>query len=283
MQLLSPEVRSKWQTPAASGWMAKSVNIRRILRQADGLTFEPLQKTESAGTPEQCFLVAYRAVCHEVYQKLGAMQADKALRQIVDKGMPVEFQRQVQDRFDVVEAGTRAGLADFQQLKAVMDEQLVVGDFTKLSHLVIGFRGDLCVASTGTVSPNRDLDGQELQVLHDLSVRQESLPFGVVATSEGGAVVFTWRNGETAPQRFVESLLRKGNQVLPSLLVQFMFAYVENTYFSARWWECLSEAEREHLITLARISNAYYTDIEYSPSKFVPWEITDIRLLIEKV
>lgn len=257
------------------GWR-KASTFTGFCAKHDSQTFEPLENRVFAGTPEQCFLVAYRAVCHEVYQKLGATQADKALRQIVDKGMPIELQRQIQDSFDLVQAGTRAGLADFQRLKAEMDEQLAAGDYCKWSRAVIRFRGNLCVASTGTVSPNRDLDGRELQVLHDFESRLESLPFGVIATPEGGAVIFTWRNGETAPERFVQSMLQKGKQLLPSLIVQFIFAYVENTYFSGRWWESLSDREREHLTTLAEVSNAYYTDIRYSSAKFVPWEIIDI-------
>ncbi len=106
----------------------------------------------------------------------------------------------------------------------------------------------------------------------------ESLPFGVVTAPEGGAVVFVWRNCETAPRRFIESLLKLERRKLPSLLVQFMFAYVENTYFSAQWWESLSELGQEHINLLAGMSNAYYTEFSYLPLKLVPWKVTDISI-----
>ena len=68
-------------------------------------------------------------------------------------------------------------------------------------------------------------------------------------------------------------MLERGIEALPGLLTQFMFAYVENTFFSNEWWQSLTHTDRQHLTELARISNAYYTDFEYSNRSFVPWGI----------
>ena len=61
--------------------------------------------------------------------------------------------------------------------------------------------------------------------------------------------------------------------MLPSILVQFMFAHVENTYFSHRWWMSLAEAERNHLRDLALIHNPYYEHFEYVDAQLVPWSV----------
>src|SRR5260370_26587189 len=87
-----------------------------------------------------------------------------------------------------------------------------------------------------------------------------------------------WRSCERAPRQFVESLLKNETRKLASLLVQFMFAYVENTYFSAQWWESLSDFARRHLNALAAISNPYYTTFPYLPLKLVPCEITSVSI-----
>jgi hypothetical protein len=74
--------------------------------------------------------------------------------------------------------------------------------------------------------------------------------------------------------------LAKNGRVLANLLVQFIFAYIENTYFSGAWWESLSEINREHIAKLATMSNPYYTNFKYSPSlTFVPWEITNVIIV----
>ena len=122
------------------GWREAST-FTGFCSQHDGLTFGPLETTVFTGTEEQCFLIAYRAVCH-VY-----------------------------------------------------------------------FRGDLCMLSTGVVSPNRDLNRRELQALHDVSAKQESMPFGVVAMPDGGAVVLMWPEGQNAPRLFLSPCLAEVSDV----------------------------------------------------------------------
>jgi len=173
--------------------------------------------------------------------------------------------------------GTKKGLAEFQALKAEMGEQLLRKDYSGWSRAVINFRGDLCMASTGAISTNRDVDGRSLQDLHNLNATVQELLFGIVTTERDGAAVFVWRTGDGVPQAFVDSLLKKDNGILPGLIVQFAFAYIENTYFSKDWWESLSQNNREHLESLANISNAYYTRFEYSAAKIVPWEIMSVE------
>ncbi len=243
----------------------------------DSLTFKPLETTAFIGNTEQCFLIGYRALCHQVYQKSGALKAIPIImKKLDDSSLPVETQKEMQHIYTAIDAGTKKGLNHFQKLKAGMDKQLTEADYSGWSRVVVNFRGDLCVASTGSVSPNCDFDGKQLQVLHDPQADMESLLFGMVATSIGGAVVLTWLSRETKPRAFIDSLLKHDNRRLPGLLVQFIFAYIENTYFSISWWESLSEADRQHIGSLARVANPYYTEFHYSLSKFVPWEITSI-------
>jgi hypothetical protein len=259
------------------GWHEAST-FTGFCSKHDTFTFAPLETEAFTGTEEQCFLIAYRAVCHEVYQKTGMLKSSPISRRLVDRGLPVPYQMQIQREWDATDAGAKAGLAAFRELKQQMDEQLLKKDYSGWSRVIINFRGDLCLLSTGLVSPNRDLARRKLQVLHDLSAKQESLPFGVVATADGGAVVLMWPESHTAPRLFVESMLSRGVERLPSLLVQFIFAYVENTYFSSRCWNSVPDGDQQHLASLAEISNPYYTDFLYISSPFVPWQITDIRI-----
>ena len=60
--------------------------------------------------------------------------------------------------------------------------------------------------------------------------------------------------------------------MLCSFIIQFAFAYIENTFFSEEWWGSLSEIDRKHLSSLAWVSNAYYEEFAYSQSRrIVPW------------
>jgi hypothetical protein len=84
------------------------------------------------------------------------------------------------------------------------------------------------------------VDGTPLQNVADLSRDLEGLTFGVVSTATGGAFVFSWPSGSSICNKFVESLLSEPQEDIPNILVEFMFGYVENTYFSKAWWDSLS-------------------------------------------
>ena len=140
---------------------------------------------------------------------------------------------------------------------------------------VIEFKGELCLSCSGAVTPDYDLEGNQLQVLHE-GGQLEALLFGITVTKDGGAAVFTWPDQQAAPLAFVSSLLKRGTDCLPSCLVQFMFTFIENTFFSARWWNSLSQANRTHLTALARIANPYYVNSNFISSNLIPWEVTNM-------
>lgn len=258
------------------GWREAST-FTGFCGRHDNLTFKPLEDVDFVGSPEQCFLIGYRALCHEVYQKLGLVKSYPRTRDLIDRGLSAEHQRELQVIFAATHRNERKGLEDFQKLKRSMDKQLIERDYSSWKRALISFRGDLSVASCGAVSPNRDMDGNGLQVLHDLDADIQQLLFGIVSTADGGAAVFTWQACDQMPDRFVQSLLAREKERLPSLLVQFAFAYIENTYFSNDWWSSLSKSNCEQIENLAAIGDAYYTNFSYSPSlTFVPWEITDV-------
>lgn len=195
---------------------------------------------------------------------------------MIDRGREPSVQREIQNLQAVLVAGQRVGLANSEALKASMDAQLLSQNYGGWSRAVVNFDGELCISSTGAITPNRNLDGKSLQVLHQDELPLEYLLCGVVATPMGGAMVLTWPTGQKAPEAFVASLLRHDESLLPGILVQFLFAFIENTFFSERWWKSLSDQEQRHLTARAHLGNPYYDNLEFISNRFVPWKITKI-------
>ncbi len=259
------------------GWRQASTFTGFCARH-DSEIFSALEtKPFDENDTEQSFLLGYRALCHEIYTKSALLKSNRAVRRLADRGQPPELQRQIQRIWDIWAAGTSKGIADFESLKVVMDNQILNRRYSGWARAVVSFEGDLCVASTGAVSPNRDIDGKRLQTLHDVKSETQEMMFGVASTPGGGAAVFIWRESDSAPLDFVRSLLKYDRQVLPSLIVQFMFVHIENTYFSEKWWDGLSQINRSHIENLANISIPYYADFRYLPfAKLVPWNVTNV-------
>jgi hypothetical protein len=259
------------------GWREAST-FTGFCGKHDASTFGPIENAQFSGTKQQCFLLGYRALCHEIFQKTGALKASPEVRRLVDRGVPPSVQRERQELFANLAAAQGKGLSDSRKLKTVMDKDLLAGSYEDWSSAIVEFDGNLCISCTGVMNPDYDLEGHRLQVLHDDEHVLESLMFGMAATDAGGAAVFTWLKKDPAPEAFIKSLLQKKEDLLPSILVQFMFTFIENTFFSARWWDSLSETHQDHLAALARISNPYYGSFQFLPSKLVPWKITNISI-----
>ena len=62
---------------------------------------------------------------------------------------------------------------------------------------------------------------------------------------------------------------------LPDVIAQFVFAYIENAYFSADWWATLNGDEKAHVRDLATMGNPYYTNWTYRELS-VPWIVTNV-------
>lgn len=212
------------------GWKEAST-FTGFCSKHDGATFRPLETRDFDGSLEQCFLVGYRALCHEIHQKSRMLKSQRTFLKLIDRGLPVDAQVEMQRMGAAQEAGFRKGLEDFGRLKTIMDKQLLERAYSGWDRTVIAFNGPLSIASTGAVSPNRDLEGAQLQVLHDPNAAAQEVLFGTVATPGGGAAIFLCRADETIPQTFVEGLVRKAPERVCSLIAQFAFVYIENTFF----------------------------------------------------
>ena len=260
--------------PHRTGWRHAST-FSGFCGKHDGPVFAPLETRPFVGSPEQCFLLAYRAECHELYQKQASERAHEPLRQRLDRGMAPSDQRLVQERQGWVGAGVRKGLAESLRHKRLMDSEFLEQRFDSYQRVFVCFEGSIAVASAGAPTPNRSINGDKLLVLHDPKVEIHRLYTGVVPRTGGGAVVLVWRADESAPGRFVESLLDVERGRLPGMLVQFMFAYISNTYFSVDWWQALNVEGKAHIRRLAQMGNPYYEQWPYEHVP-MPWKITHV-------
>lgn len=124
------------------GWRQASTFTGFCARH-DNSVFRPLETADFGGTAEQCFLIAYRALCHEIYTKSSLLKSHQDVRPLVDRGASVGEQRRIQTIWDLMETGTRKGIAEMQELKTDMDQHLLRSDYSGWCRAVVCFRGDV--------------------------------------------------------------------------------------------------------------------------------------------
>lgn len=260
------------------GWRQSST-FAAFCDKHDGATFAPLEDRPFSATREQIFLIGYRALCWELYQKQRVIRASPVLRDLLDRGKPEEVQRIIQGQLGVQRQGFEKGLAEATRVKELMDQALLSGDFADFETLRIDFDGPVGVAATGGVTPNRTISGVPLQTLHDSDAPSEWLTFGVDVGDAGASVVFIWHRSDSAPRRYLDEMIALTDQQRAAFLVQFFFAHCENTYFAADWWNGLDADSRLYMEALMANGNPYYYPPNYSldAKQLAPWTAATVH------
>ncbi len=212
-----------------------------------------------------------------MYEKLGAAAAYETTRRLLDRGCPPEQQRIIQEQLRLHNLGVRRGLEDLIPVKKHLDEAILRSEATAVSTVAIEFSGPTCLATTGTLTPDVDMNGRQLQVLHDVSTTMEWLSVALDVNAVGPAVVFSWLHNADKARRFVESILALSESRLAVLLPQLLFLYLGNTYFALDWWNGLSDDQRDHVRQLAENPNPYYEPHEFLESRLAPWSLVEVR------
>lgn len=235
--------------------------------------FEPLENHPFEGSPEQCALLGYRAVLHELYTKSGSAGAHALLRDTADRGFDEQGQHTIQETITARQSGISLGLSDLASMRAVYDHAVLAHDWTALAGAALFFDGFLAVAATGAIQPDFDVNGRRLQDLASEAFVQ-GLAVGVATTTTGAALVFSWPLAYERSQEFVGSVLSLAPDVRSAVCVEWMFRHFENIYFSPSWWRELREDQRQRLNTLAAVLNPYGEYLPYGISTYTSWAWT---------
>jgi hypothetical protein len=246
--------------PTTIGWQEAST-FRGFCQVHDASLFAPIETKPFIATEEQCFLLAYRAACHELHQKQSMWDHSPAMQGLWDRGMTPAEQTSVQAERRSFLGSVGWSLAQQIRLKQRMDRALGEKRFDDWQFAMFNLSGVAEIASTGMFSPNVDLAGNTIQ--KELLFNAQSLAFGTVVEDSATRIVFAWQKIEAAPRLFLDSLLSFDRKVIPHLLTQIIFAYVENTFFSRAWWESRRLFVQEQIGRLATLPHPYMNPPEY--------------------
>ncbi len=206
----------------------------------DRATFSPIETKPIVFTPEQCFLLGYRALCRDVYLSRQTLKEFPPLRE-QDRGRPLAEQRQLQARVTDEEQSRSRRLAIVEKTKVLYDAVLQERAFSdiRFSRIEIQPAPEFLVSSA--CLPLYDFAGQRIPQ-HPLTASLIALP------QHRGALVFAWhrRHGEKG-HVFVDSHLRIPAADVPHAITRLVFTYFENSFWSPAWWERVPSETRSAL------------------------------------
>jgi hypothetical protein len=253
--------------------------LRIFCQTHDSDTFTPLEQAPFTGSQEQCFLLAYRALCHEYFKKAEVSESVSDMKGF-DRGKSLDQQRQIQATMDALGGSYDVSMRDMTAHKAQYDAMLAAHDFSEIRAYVVTFGNTPDILCAGALYPECDFAGRVLQNLADISAKMELMTFSLIATDSGGAFVFAWHNsGDAVCRPLAASLDTYSNEELPHAVVRFIFEFCENHYMNPDWWDNVTQKDRESLTARLQLSASAWEPRSSSCLKddglrVVAWKIT---------
>ena len=94
--------------------------LRVFCRPHDSDAFTRLEQEPFVGSQVQCFLLAYRSICHEFFRKRRALRATTAMKDF-DRGKSLPQQVYMQSAFEARGFGCHLGMRDMMEHKQRFD------------------------------------------------------------------------------------------------------------------------------------------------------------------
>jgi hypothetical protein len=213
----------------------------------DTATFRPIETNPFQSTQEHTFLLAYRALCRELFLKRARVEhLSKARRN--DRGADMVKQVWWQTFINTQERAERSSLKYLEQEKALYDRCLTNADYSPVYFYVVRIDCTPDFMCSGGIMPDYDFHGNRLQVLTDYHQKPDFMTVSVISTDNGGAIVFSWAGSNKAGEELIKSLDSYSDNEICHAVVRLCFEYIENVFPSPDWWERLSDAQREYLV-----------------------------------
>ena len=254
----------------------------RLCSVHDDKIFSKIEKQPFENSPEQCFLLGYRALIMELYKKKGVV-ASSVIRRDADKGEPLHRQLEIQEMNSLMDIGASAGLSNTEFHKARYDEILLSGNFNDVRSFIIELAIPPPVMCSGALFPEQDYFGNQLQDICDLSVVSNLITLNSFHSGNHGLIVFTWlANSDNSCQPFIKSLREMPIDRITDGIIRLFFEYSENVQIQPDWWDKLEYTTRELLID--RFANSVNMELDRNPCciaedgiKIDNWPITSMK------
>lgn len=247
IQLADPKGRTNL-VPMLTGTKAATV-FRGFCHKHDQL-FQEFEEGGFDGSKRHCDLVAYRAICREVYFHRRNIRAFE-IADVKAEESGLHTQPGFTPFRSALDRGQEAVGNEFDHIKKEIDE-CIKNDSPTFDHLVLNFKQSPDLLSAGFFTPEWDFAGNRIQDVTRLPCPFHTLAISIVASPEGFATVLSWhKKNRHAFSGFVSSLLALGSRIGDGL-VRLTFEHLDNNPIKPSFWDALPKDAQDQLIARAK-------------------------------
>lgn len=236
------------------GLSCKKVGINKVstfrgfCEKHDNMLFEKIDNYPLVPTDEQVFLYGYRSLCRELFVKEYAFKVYEAQLNFVPK------QGAINGLISGMKRGTAFGVENLRRHKSRYDESLRKRDNQDIRYVLFESSQKPYVAFSGSLFPDFDFMGRQLQDLGDHGTELDLITFCSAPMKTGWGFLFAWHvsNSQVCFEfmRSLATMICEGRKA-GDMLFHLAICNCENHAFSPLWWEGLSDTQQRQIIERA--------------------------------
>ena len=216
----------------------------------DNQLFSVVERERFENTPQQVFMLAYRALCYELHVKEFICHPKvRYEREKLENKLPKHVRERAAKIRAMQVAGSASGLRDLRAHKKAYDNSLLRKGFADVASYTMEFSGDPVLMCCSGATPSYDFSGRFMQNM------QQDSTFGKLVTITAFSdrpgrwfAVLAWQRESDAIGRQLIGSLREQSNMAASL-ASLVFAHCGNLHFRMSWWDNLSADTRRALMS----------------------------------
>ena len=218
----------------------------------DKTLFSPIEDVDFEIDDESIFLLTYRSVCHELFNKIAQSNSSEFNLMHGTKDVDQLIKPYMHQLLEDVRNGSKAGENDIAVAKNTLDHMLVDKNYQGLRYKAFVIDKSPEIVASFCSIPYCDYHGKDLigERFLDVNTILPMVVTQVLPHRTSGVIIFSWIKGDELVDKFIRSLSEIDLRSVPNAVVRYIFSHSETFAVNPVWWEAQEHETRSYLLRL---------------------------------
>ncbi len=226
-------------------------------KKHDDLLFASFEKHIFEKTNKQLFDLCYRALCQEHYILLRMKDIFVDLKKYKDNGLPLIQQIEIQAEINSQIYFYNLGIKYSSYYKLQLEQQYKkIGHENILQHYIFELYDEYPkFQSSSCFNLEFDLLGNRLQNLDEADIQSKNIFVNCLSFQSKGYFIISWlKENNDFGKQVIDSIV-SDETLINDKLFSLSFLYIQNTFVSPKWYESLTDENKQRLEILQKFWN----------------------------